>query len=159
MTGNLVDSPGLDSNWDEAQIDVGKSHDWHADLEMTMEIHGMTIDDLEAYVKMERWRQTEEAMHFFQTLPEDYGTCYCFDCGVSTIEIGEYYAVMDHIWEESRIEDERPENISGMFLCIGCLEGRLGRELVREDFVYVLINWHPLYHRSDRFADRLRRHP
>jgi hypothetical protein len=50
----------------------------------------------------------------------------CSDCRVNTDIVGEYYMVSDEVWQSARID-------SGM-LCIGCLEGRLGRRLVRSDF-------------------------
>ena len=42
----------------------------------------------------------------------------CDDCNLSTCDLGEWYMVWKGLW---------PEGAS--FLCIGCLEDRLGREL------------------------------
>jgi hypothetical protein len=59
----------------------------------------------------------------------------CNDCGVITTprppEDGnwEWYMVTDEIWAEAGMSDYN----SG-FLCIGCLEQRLGRTLTRDDF-------------------------
>ena len=64
----------------------------------------------------------------------------CFGCGVDTLEIGEFYVVRDEVWLAAV-----PWNRAGAmldFLCIGCLEARIGRTLAREDF-------------TDAFANRL----
>lgn len=60
----------------------------------------------------------------------------CFDCGVNTVperRPQEYYIVHDEIWLAAAMtkQSQRP---SGDFLCIGCLEARLGRTLTRRDF-------------------------
>jgi hypothetical protein len=58
---------------------------------------------------------------------------YCLDCGVDTIEIGQYpYAVVDEVWHEAVPASTVPAG-TGM-LCIPCLEKRIGRPLKREDF-------------------------
>jgi hypothetical protein len=62
----------------------------------------------------------------------------CNDCGVNTIpatnERGgtpkgccEYYMVHDELWAKAGMKNG--------FLCVGCLEQRLGRELIAGDFV------------------------
>jgi hypothetical protein len=70
---------------------------------------------------------------------------YCVDCGVDCEEIGEGYRVDDAVWPIG--EDD------GM-LCIGCLERRLGRRLVREDF-NVGGDWHTNSRLSARLRERL----
>jgi hypothetical protein len=55
----------------------------------------------------------------------------CRDCGIDTSirGIAEYYAVHDAVWAAAGMAPN-----SGM-LCIGCLEERLGRQLVGADFL------------------------
>jgi hypothetical protein len=85
----------------------------------------------------------------------------CHDCHTETLSTApgvrtEYYMVHDHIWEAA--------GMTRGYLCIGCLEHRLGRELHRGDFTHAEIN-DLAYHRPDkawwwrtaRLADRLTR--
>ena len=85
----------------------------------------------------------------------------CLDCGTDTLspEPGvptEYYQVHNGVWQAA----DAPRHA---FLCVGCLESRLGRRLRRADFTDAPINdlsisrtarfawsW-----RSDRLIDRL----
>ena len=55
------------------------------------------------------------------------------DCRVNTLHINEYYMVQNEIWRAA------VPSGPGM-LCIGCLEARLGRLLVKEDFTDVPVN-------------------
>jgi hypothetical protein len=70
----------------------------------------------------------------------------CVDCGTDSTD--ERYMVLHDVWAAA-----------GMcpfgFLCIGCLEQRLGRRLRPDDFLEVLLNTDPGYQRSERLADRL----
>jgi hypothetical protein len=61
-----------------------------------------------------------------------YQQILCKDCGKDTGRRGlnEYYMVSREIW--TTIHQAFEEKTG--FLCIGCLEKRLGRTLVREDF-------------------------
>lgn len=72
----------------------------------------------------------------------------CADCGVDTRQIQEYYMVQDDLWKS--VADKKSD-----LLCIGCLEKRLGRELVPDDFTDVPINVWPFFNRSDRLTARL----
>jgi hypothetical protein len=56
----------------------------------------------------------------------------CTDCGADTEELREYYMVHDRIWREAGMRRG--------YLCIGCLERRLGRELTPGDFTSCLLN-------------------
>jgi hypothetical protein len=49
----------------------------------------------------------------------------CVDCRADTRILNEYYMVHDHVWPIGKFD--------GM-LCIGCIEKRIGRQLVPEDF-------------------------
>lgn len=88
-------------------------------------------------------------------------TAICADCGMDTAPCTgkrgcrhkgrwEYYAVHDAIWAEAGVGDG--------YLCIGCLESRLGRTLTPADFkTEALISdpydpWH-----TPRLASRLGR--
>jgi hypothetical protein len=60
---------------------------------------------------------------------------FCFDCGIDTIAIGEYYMLNEEVWLAANPGHE------GM-LCIGCVEERLERQLTRDDFTDAPVN-HP----------------
>lgn len=76
----------------------------------------------------------------------------CVDCGVDCIELNEYYMVTDACWKRAGIGPH-----DGM-LCIGCLEGRLGKKLTPRNFKECALNWRnslvPEY-ASDRLLSRL----
>lgn len=54
----------------------------------------------------------------------------CDDCGMQTAPC-EVYMVRDEVWAEAHGRG---------YLCIGCLENRLGRELVPDDFPPLPVN-------------------
>jgi hypothetical protein len=62
----------------------------------------------------------------------------------------EWYSVWDYLWQEAGMQLENEMLWSSGFLCIGCLEKRLGRELTAEDFVDAPIN-----HQHDLDTPRL----
>lgn len=74
----------------------------------------------------------------------------CRDCGVDTggAGIGERYMVHFHLWDDV--------GAGAGFLCIGCLEARLGRQLNGWDFLPCPLNSLPDYFRSPRLQSRLR---
>jgi hypothetical protein len=72
--------------------------------------------------------------------------CGCGDCGIDTIECGEFYMVCDEVWKQA-VADPK------CFLCIECLERRLGRVLVPADFIECLLNKSP--GKSRRMNSRL----
>lgn len=72
----------------------------------------------------------------------------CVDCGVSTFH-GQYYMVHDHLWQQAGMEYD------GGMLCILCLESRLGRLLVREDFTSAPVNYMFFSKNTERFPDGL----
>ena len=53
---------------------------------------------------------------------------HCRDCDIDTIAAGEYYTVSEELWASSGLGPE-----DGM-LCLDCLEQRIGRPLIIEDF-------------------------
>ena len=74
----------------------------------------------------------------------------CLDCKIDTDEINEYYMIQHTLWENHVKSD-------GM-LCISCLEKRLGRSLVRNDFLDCPLNdfiRKGFWLASDRLKDRL----
>lgn len=77
----------------------------------------------------------------------------CGDCGMDTgkIDSVEMYGLKNELWQQVNLN--KPVD----FLCIGCLEKRLGREVDANDFSDVLLNEHPAYQRSERLKDRLAR--
>ena len=108
--------------------------------------------------------------------------CICNDCGIDTTpNIGkwEFYSVTDDVWEAARlaastviISRERAELIaearranrqgvldSGFmndhFLCIGCLEQRIGRRLTALDFTVCPVNNPGHQNNTQRLRDRL----
>jgi hypothetical protein len=73
--------------------------------------------------------------HLFDPAPYtfiDDPSSPCLDCGVATMP-GEYYMVHDFVWQAAGMK-------SRGILCIGCLERRLGRQLVPQDFPEVEVN-------------------
>lgn len=72
----------------------------------------------------------------------------CLDCRVDTGKAHEHYFVSTSIWLTVVGSNK------GM-LCVGCLEGRLGRKLVKADFTSAHINNPRLYPMSDRLRNRL----
>lgn len=62
----------------------------------------------------------------------------CTDCGVETLpdndRRAEWYQVTDALWAASGLGPDDG------YLCIGCLEARLGRQLVAADFTDAPLN-------------------
>jgi hypothetical protein len=61
--------------------------------------------------------------------------CPCHDCGRDTLPTdwgsrAEWYMVHDHVWAAAGMD-----GMDSGFLCIGCLEARLGRRLTPGDFI------------------------
>ena len=74
----------------------------------------------------------------------------CMDCKVNTSDINEYYMVDNEIWRKVNPRKE------GM-LCIGCLENRLGRILIKSDFPNFPINYgNWAGEKSERLNNRLK---
>jgi hypothetical protein len=75
----------------------------------------------------------------------------CDDCGFDTLnpEGHEWYMVTGAAWE--------PVAADAKFLCVGCLEGRLGRRLTPADFAPWAINERSVLD-SPRLADRKGHH-
>ena len=74
----------------------------------------------------------------------------CTDCGMELIRCDqpEWYMVEDVIWDEATVR------FPAIYLCVGCLERRLKRELTAQDFAPVLGNF--LSGHSDRLKDRMK---
>lgn len=72
----------------------------------------------------------------------------CYDCGVDTVRIKEYYMIQFELWETAI-----PADIQHRELCLGCLETRLGRQLVSTDFIEAPVNY--TKDKSERLLNRL----
>jgi hypothetical protein len=66
-----------------------------------------------------------------------HGRPWCALCRVDTLAAGEFFMVKDETWDAAVRTDSF---LRDSFLCIGCLEHRLGRRLVPSDFSDVPIN-------------------
>jgi hypothetical protein len=71
------------------------------------------------------------------------------DLGVEVDGAWEWYMVTDEVWEEAH-DGEHGRG----YLCVGCLEKRLGRQLTARDFTLTKMNA-PSLSNSPRLADRL----
>jgi len=71
----------------------------------------------------------------------------CHDCSFDTFH-SEYYMLKHNLWDKLIGK----ENIE--MLCIGCVENRLGRELVSSDFLDCPLNYEQ-WHQSDRLKSRI----
>ena len=83
----------------------------------------------------------------------NYNDTRCWDCQRETnhqsTDSAEWYMVWGHLWHKAL------EKGHADFLCIGCLENRLGRKLSKEDFNTAPLNSLPGYSRSKRLRNRL----
>jgi hypothetical protein len=80
----------------------------------------------------------------------------CDDCGIDTSHSYghcEYYMVHDFIWRQAQRDGVAPS-----ILCIGCLENRLGRQLIGDDFMKLPLDDHSFWEgMSPRMRDRVSR--
>lgn len=79
---------------------------------------------------------------------EEEFSMLCRGCGVDTDEIDEYYMVQFDIWQTFV-----PKEHLRQVLCIGCLEGYLGRQLISEDFIEAPVNY--TRDKSERLLNRM----
>jgi hypothetical protein len=90
------------------------------------------------------------------TRPRVFLGFHCADCGAGTGTLGEYYMVRDDVWEQAWVGRRKSwQTPDREFLCIGCLEERLGRTLTPCDFPDYPINDPAKYGMSDRLRSRL----
>jgi len=65
-------------------------------------------------------------------------TAWCKDCNANIGWIGEWCLLKNSIWEKAWTATHQKSAHSKMpmkhFLCIGCIEKRIGRQLTRRDF-------------------------
>lgn len=71
--------------------------------------------------------------------------CPCLDCGVDTWKLNEYYMVTKTVWSDAfpdrpRCDGDKSWTAGLGYLCIGCLEKRIGRILTPSDFTNYPIN-------------------
>ena len=86
------------------------------------------------------------------------GISQCADCGIGTMTLGEYYVVHDRVWQQAwdgRRKSWHGEVPGTEILCIGCLEQRLGRTLLRHDFTDCPVNDPDNPTMSERLRKRL----
>lgn len=69
------------------------------------------------------------------TVVDELPPALCHDCGVDVFETKEYYMVSDACWKRAGMKPY------GGFLCIGCLEQRLGEKLKAINFRDCPLNW------------------
>jgi len=77
----------------------------------------------------------------------DYSDTRCRDCLVETSH-SEWYIVKDNLWREATSSD------CVDFLCVGCLEKRIERRLIPNDFKAIPINFQEC-DRSERLLERM----
>jgi hypothetical protein len=85
--------------------------------------------------------------------PDDDPPAICFDCGIPTCPPGgpwEYYMVTSEVWAAAGRDSH-----DGGYLCIGCLEARLSRELTPVDFADFPVNQPDWGWKSGRLLTRL----
>lgn len=77
-------------------------------------------------------------------------TRHCEDCCVDVMGSDEYeYMVTDEVWRQSGLSP------NGGKLCVECLEVRIGRPLVPEDFPdHLPINWDHMFSPSENIKSR-----
>jgi hypothetical protein len=97
----------------------------------------------------------------------------CWDCGVDTTAVGENFFVNNEVWAEADMDPLidvdaeftamwrldppklKREVYGGYFLCVGCLETRLGRALKPDDFQKIIYNDPRLRNTSARLRSRV----
>jgi hypothetical protein len=78
------------------------------------------------------------------------GTAICCDCGMDTMPCPskprtlEQFIVKDEVWSAAgmtpgKIDARNHELVGGGFLCVGCIEVRLGRRLTIDDFKEITV--------------------
>jgi len=78
----------------------------------------------------------------------------CVDCRVNTHHrdgIGESFMLNQWVWDSIQFQD------SADYLCIKCVEKRLGRRLTPPDFILCPLNTYLLYYRSKLLISRMTR--
>lgn len=80
----------------------------------------------------------------------------CKDCAIDTNKIDEYYMVHNSVWNKAHFDfaNLNTKKEKG-FLCIGCLEKRLGRILNKKDFTSYPINNINFGKKSTRLMSRI----
>lgn len=73
----------------------------------------------------------------------------CWHCDIDTLDIHEYWMVLDPLWEDAGLDKE--------ILCVGCFERIIGRKLIPSDFNEYPINTDLSMKRSKRLNNRLGR--
>jgi hypothetical protein len=96
------------------------------------------LTDLEDLDIEMRLTDLEEAADYDDDDDDDYPPApLCVDCGVDTCPVdrgfrGEFFMVHDEVWAAA--------GMGAGYLCVGCLEHRLGRQLTPGDFTACELN-------------------
>jgi len=57
---------------------------------------------------------------------------HCYECNRNLEEIKQYFMIKNHLWRSYGVGDN--------FLCMDCLEQRIGRRLLLDDFTFCTTN-------------------
>ena len=74
--------------------------------------------------------------------------CPCKDCGKDVRNPKDMYMLEDNLWKQLGLKP-------GDFLCIDCLEKRLGREITQDDLKVLPINYFNTWLVENRYKDLL----
>jgi hypothetical protein len=105
--------------------------------------HGLDADGLHSIVGL--WEANQSEMTFESLVKSGAGSA-CDGCGTDVTPYDEDGRPMDHSWEWYMVEPELWETActadgsSPRYLCIGCLEARIGRPLRPDDFSDLPVN-------------------
>jgi hypothetical protein len=132
-----------------ASMQLGNSlMDWRDEWERAMSVRKVVSAQADLFLL-----DAAIAKNRFEHSIYGRGRPWCALCRLDTLAIGEFYMVKDEVWDAAVGPDSF---IRGSFLCIGCLELRLGRRLAANDFTDSLLN-KKSGHESPRLRDRLSR--
>jgi Protein of unknown function (DUF2695) len=147
----------LDVDWSLFQSEVAQLGGCRHDLRGCRRIlEGMSLPESEiaivlSYLPLQGgYCDCEVDCNVDMTEPCPLVSIDCIDCGG---DFDEYYMVEDAVWAAAGLEPE------GGILCIGCLEKRIGRTLMRCDFSDAPTNDPNKTNISARMRDRLARQP
>ena len=144
-----IDWAEFDRRVEEASEHAGNCDNDYTQTEKiltSMELNDDKIEMILMYLSMQGGDCDCEVAMNVKMSPRPKPLVYssCDDCGA---DYDEFYMVNDDIWESHSNGDR--------YLCIGCLEARLGRKLFRQDFTNVPVGTEIDRDRSLRLQDRL----
>lgn len=129
-------------------LDVGRYGDKEYRLaEFVFWIYDLAEDRLGQVIDNDTTLTKQDFRHIAIDAANMMGCADCAICAVDCNEIDEYYMVTNELWDEYGVEH-------GM-LCVGCIESRMGRQLVKTDFMVGAGDNAPGQIRSARLTDRM----